>query len=143
MRGAIFRLWSLRILIVMGRPKSVCNCVYGKDRWISTARGTDPYTHLKTDLNGLPAVMKLRSRFRNGLQDALGTSKDHQILIAWSICKDQSLILRPVTRAKFPTNFLICKSYLAPNHFDAGSRRSGLNSITMPRSGASPTFFTV
>src|SRR5262249_13146982 len=31
----------------------------------------------------------------------------------------------------------------AHNHFEAGFRRSALNSITMPRSGASPTFFTV
>ena|SRR5215475_7966298 len=45
--------------------RSVCNCMYGKARWISTAsgseralvratlataRGTDPYKHLKTDL---------------------------------------------------------------------------------------------
>jgi hypothetical protein len=28
--------------------RSVCDCVYGKARRISTARGTDPHTHLGT-----------------------------------------------------------------------------------------------
>jgi len=30
---------------------AVCDYVYGKARRISTARGTDPYTHLITDLD--------------------------------------------------------------------------------------------
>ena len=60
-------------------------------------------------------------------------SKDHQILIAWSICKDQSLILRPVKRAKSHTNFLICKSHLAQiiNSAARQARMSGASKIRL------------
>src|SRR5215468_3254466 len=35
--------------------ESVCDCIYWKTRRISAARGADPYTHLKTDLELIAA----------------------------------------------------------------------------------------